>query len=265
MPNSTSTTESSASEAIKSAQQFHNRVFQVYVVVLIIAAGLTWAAWKSGKSAQDAIQANADARIEETKAVAAAANERAANLENANLILRSDVNAQTAKVAGLEKDAADAKAAQQRVEIDLAKQQEKTAKAELEVATLKVAIQPRRLTPEQRTALVKLLSGEPKGMIAVRYPAADFEATAFAHQIIGALQEAGWNLGSVTGMVGSDPVGLGIVVRSVATVPPYVGRLQRAFFSIGIPMGGVEEPRLEEGGVQLVIGHKPTPENLGSH
>jgi hypothetical protein len=120
------------------------------VVAAIIAALFAWLVWKSNNRYQEVVKAAADARIAEAGKSAAQANEsaskaneRAQNLEHDNLNLRSQVatletQAAEAKkdVAGLQKTAADAKAAQQRVETDLARQQERAAKAESQLANL---------------------------------------------------------------------------------------------------------------------------------
>ena len=126
-------------------------------------------------------------------------SEDIANLNAANLVLRGqvatlEINAANANkdLAGLQKSASDAKVAQQRVEIDLAKQQEKTAIAEKDLANLKETIRPRRLTQEQQTVLVKLLSGEPNGPVIIVCVMGDDEGTTFATQISHLLKLAGW-------------------------------------------------------------------------
>jgi len=73
--------------------------------------------------------------------------EKIANVEKSNLTLRS-------QVAGLETNAAEAKAAQQKVEIELAKQQERTANAETAFLRLKQQTEPRRVSAEQRKSFL---------------------------------------------------------------------------------------------------------------
>jgi flagellar basal body-associated protein FliL len=242
-------------ESITSAKNQNKRVFALYVVILVVAAlaaaFMTVWLWKSGNKVQNTIQAVASARIlaanalsEEAKAEAAAANERTQHLE---------------------RETADAKAAQQRVETELAKQREKTARAEIELASLSEAIRPRRLTQEQEKALIRLLSGEPRGPVTILCPANDAESGAFAGQITGALRSAGWAAQRADVVYGGGgPVGFGIVVHSFITAPPYVARIQGAFFSVGIAPGGIEDPKLPEREVQIVVGHKPAPPNSES-
>jgi hypothetical protein len=82
----------------------------------------TYLVWSTGNKVQVAIQADANARISEAKATSDQANERSKKLENQNLAL-------SGSVAGLQKDASDAKAKQQQVELELGEQQERVAEA----------------------------------------------------------------------------------------------------------------------------------------
>src|SRR5579859_2064881 len=110
--NAAPTIQSSDDGTIKSAQALHNRIFVAYVMLLAITVLGTFLVWWSGNKAQDAIQSNANARIEEAKSIASKADERSKDLEHDNLILRNDLNTEIGKVSGLQKDAANAKAAQ---------------------------------------------------------------------------------------------------------------------------------------------------------
>ena len=74
---------------------------------------------------------------------------------------KSDVASQESRAAALEIEAADAKSAQQQVQIELAKQQTITANAEKDLATLRERIQPRLISPRQR-ALVLLCYKKPR-------------------------------------------------------------------------------------------------------
>lgn len=251
--------------AIEQATRQNSWLFAVYMLVIVVGAMLTFLLWMSGNRVQDAIVADANARIEEAKSTAAGANERSKTLENDNLKLRNDLNAQAGSVAGLQKDASDAKAEQQRVQTDLAMQQEKTATAEKELADLKETIRPRHLTQEQQQALIRLLSGEPTGAVSIVCVMGDGEGKAFATQIDSVLKASGWTVtgGGVTQAAysGGDPIGFGIVVHSAVAVPPYAVRIQQAFFSIGIPLAGAESTGQPEGTVAIMVGHKHIPAN----
>ena len=140
------------------------------------------------------MQADANARIEEAKSAAAAANERSKILEHDNLTLRTDLNAEIGKVAGLQREAADARTAQQHVEIELAKQQERAAKAEKDLADLHGRIKPRRLGADQQADLIRLLSGPPRGAIGIVCVMGDGEGYAFANDIDTVLKASGWTV-----------------------------------------------------------------------
>jgi len=184
-----------------------------------------------------------------------------ASAEQANLKLRTDLETETAKVTGLQTDATNAKVAQQRVEIDLAKQQERAAKAEKDLAQLRQTIQPRHLVSDQESTIIGALSGEPNGPVAILTVLGDGEALDFANEIDRVFKAAGWTVtgGGVSQAVfsGSAPIGFGIVVRNALSAPPYAARIQRAFFSIGIPLGGAENAKLPETTVEIVVGRKP--------
>lgn len=137
------TTQSDPS-AIEKATAQNNWVLAGYILALLLAAGMTYLSWRAGNRVQDLVRGDADARIAEANGKAATANERAGELEAANLTLRGQVatlETQAADaqkdVAGLQKAASDAMAVQQKVEIELAKQKERTAIAEREAFELK--------------------------------------------------------------------------------------------------------------------------------
>jgi hypothetical protein len=250
---------------VEALAKQHNLVFAGYMALIVLGVIFTYWVWKSGNRVQEAIQTDANARIEEAKSAAATADERTKILERDNLTLRKDLSSEIGKVAGLQKDAADAKAAQQKVEIELARQREQTAKAEKSLADLRERIKPRRLDDNQRAALVRLLSGPPQGTIDIVCVMGDGEGYAFATDIDSSIKAAGWIVSgggvSQAAYSGGNPIGFGIIVRNAITAPPYAVRIQRAFFSIGIPLNGAEDPKLPEGTVQIIVGNKPNPPN----
>jgi hypothetical protein len=81
----------------------------------------------------------------------------------------------------------------------------------------------------------------------------------FANDVDGVLQASGWETTGVSqgAYSGGNPVGFGIIVRSAIGAPPFAASLQRAFFSIGIPLAGAENPSLADGTVELLVGNKP--------
>jgi hypothetical protein len=198
---------------IEAATKRHGRMFGAYIAVLVLTALVvalfTWLVWRSGNAVQDAIQADANARIEEAKSTAV-------SVEHANLILRTDLNTESGKVAGLQKDAADAQAAQHRVEIELSKQREITAKLEIEVADAR----RRQAEAEERLERIKkkqdprgvphgiiedILKKYPPGKALVEYQHGSWETDFFANGLWSTLINSGWDV--------PKPKGVSSVVR----------------------------------------------------
>lgn len=245
---------------IEIAATSHKWVFIAYIGSGFLLAVMTWIYSRSGDRVQDAIRKDADVRIAEAKSEGAKANERADKLENENLVLKG-------QVAGLQTDASNAKAAQQKVEIELtkqgtelSKQKELTAKAEKDLFELRERMQPRRISAAQRARLVSILSHAPKGKVFLICVLGDREGKTFANDINEVMKAAGWpgddDLKQQI-FSGGGPVGIAIIVRDAKTAPAYAGALQQAFFSVGIPLAGVENPELEEGRINLIVGAKP--------
>jgi hypothetical protein len=138
--------------------------------------------------------------------------EHIADLDHANLTLRGQVatlemNAANANkdLAGLQKAASDAKAAQQKVETELAKQQERAANAERALLKLQEHNKPRHLAAEQQQNVatkLKQFAGQKINLLAY---SDDGEIIGLTNNIGNALAGpggAGWvisaSLGSVT-------------------------------------------------------------------
>ena len=199
-----------------------------------------------------------DLRIAEATSTAAQANERAQLLERENLTLRSDF-------ARIEKVAADAKATQQRVEIELAKQREQTAIAQRALLELQERVKPRSISRKQRVRLIETLKHTPKGPVQVAYVhgvssvEGGREAVSFAKEIRDVLTACGWPPGAVDARLdpGSTLAGVEIHVRDAKAPPPHAADLQRAFGLIGIPLRGVEDAAVPQETVSIVVGGKP--------
>ena len=171
---------------------------------------------------------------------------------------------QAERTLALEADAANAKASQQRVETDLAKQQERAAKAEKDLLELQERMKPRHLSAEQESRLTEaLMAASRKGLVEIMCILGDAESKAFAVQLDGILKAAGWETTGVNQGIFSpaNPVGMGIVVHSQISAPPYVAALQNAFVVAGMPIAGAEQVKLPEGKVQLIIGIKSDKSN----
>lgn len=274
----------SNSSPVDIAAKAQTNLFVLYVAVLVVGglltAFLTVLVWRASNRYQDAVKADADARIAEATERAAQANERAASanveaakanesagqaneraqtLERDNLVLRDDVNKAAAQVATLQKDAADARAAQQRVETELARQREKAANAERALLELQERIKPRHLTAKQQSELHKLLSAtDSKGAVEIRCSIGDPEAYDFALDIANVLNAAGWQaiINNRVIMI-PTPVGLKMWAHSEQTAPIHAVALLNILNSIGLRPQVELNPELPEGQLVLIVGAKP--------
>jgi hypothetical protein len=172
--------QSVGESAIDAASRRNGKLFAAYIVVLIVTALIiavfTWLTWDSGNKVQDAIRQDADARIRE-------ANKGVEKLRNDNLLL-------SGSVAGLEKTASDAKTAQQKVEIQLAKQQERAAAAEARLLELQRGHLPRMLSADA----IEFMRGKPTGTAEIMYRREDSEAALFAEFVFAWLGSNGWRV-----------------------------------------------------------------------
>jgi len=245
--------------SIELATKRTNRIFLAYIVLLVVTALLvalfTWLTWDSGNKLQDAIRSDANARIEEAK-------RGVAKLENDNVVLRKDLETETGKVAGLQRDASDAKAAQLRVETELAVQQGKTAKAEIALLELLKSMEPRRLTGVQKEVLTKLLKEHPDS-VAIVSTIMDGEGSDFADDFESALHAATWQTMRIKNHIS---IKTGILIGCVAgTVLPGAKRLADALHAAGVRYEDATfssddhstSPWFQSGVIYLVIERKP--------
>jgi hypothetical protein len=163
------------------------------------------------------------------------------------------------QLANLRKDAADARKAQQDVELKLATQQEKAAAAEQSLLQLQRRIEPRRLSTEQQSRLIKILTTHTQGnsLIAIISVHGDSESIRFANDVASVLRAAGWVPGALQAEYAVAPTGFVLVVQNAKSPPPIAVELQKAFFEIGIPLAGVSNPNLADQQLQIIVGTKP--------
>lgn len=201
-----------------------------------------------------------DQQLTDAKTQLGKQQERAATAEHDAADAKTISAKTNERAQALEAEAANAKLSQQKVELELGKQQERAANAERSLLELQRRVEPRRLSPEQRTRLIAVLSSGPRGPVSVTCVLGDSDGCPFAEQIKEVLTASGWtDVDGVNQAVfgGGSPIGFGIIVRSAVTAPSFAGHLQQAFFSIGLPLGGVEKADAPEGVVQIIVGHKP--------
>ena len=102
---------------------------------------------------------------------------------------KSDLTLQVGHVAVLQKEASDARAAQQQVGIELEKQRQRTAEAEKTLLALTKRQGNRHIS--EHSVRVSL-QGKPAGRVIIWYQPNDPEAYWFSFQIMGELMSAGW-------------------------------------------------------------------------
>lgn len=203
--------------AIDAATRRNGRVFAAYIVLLIVSALLiayfTWLTWDSGNKVQDAIQGDATARIAEATSTALQADARSKQLEKDNLTLQG-------QVASLQTDASDAKAAQQRVEIDLAKQQERAANAEKSLLDLKERVAWRTISSDDISRIGSVLSIHRNIRIAVGTVADNEEAVSFSEDIANILKAAHWQFLGVVPFGNLGHNGLDYAFQQLGMIQP---------------------------------------------
>ena len=185
----------------------------------------------------------AEAKIKSAEARAAEANERSARAGEG-----------TAKALV---EVAIAKENTSRLEIDAANLRERAARAEKELVEVQGQIQPRRLTLEQQTRLLRIFEGIPKGAIVVDTVLGDGEALLFGGQIRDILKVSGWGDVHLTrSMYTGNPIGLSILYGGKQTIAL---PLADAFASVGIKAKLSRVPQAPEDAVKILIGMKPYP------
>lgn len=187
--------------------------------------------------------------------------------------LRTELGQKDLAITGLQGDVADAKSSQQKVEIELAKQQTKAAVAEKNLLELQERIKPRRLTDKQAKDFVDALKNLPGATVRVGWTigGAD-EGFDFLKQLIPLFREAGWvvvNDGKdITEHFEIQVIGIGILVKHPIVPPgsaapieltPRLSALRSAFSAVGIDAPLLAWPDADATNPELVVGSKPQP------
>jgi hypothetical protein len=144
------------------------------------------------------------------------------------------------------------------LELRIAEQQERAAKAERDLLALSKQIAPRRLTDGQRAVLIASLraASSKKGSVVLTAAIGDGDALAYRSQIESVLREADWPIvqireAQIGGLGG--PMGLVLSLRDPSRPPPSAIALRDAFQAAGIGTIGVMDHRLGHDVVDLVV------------
>lgn len=186
---------------------------------------------------------------------------------------------QAERLVVLETELASAKTA-------LAEQQERAAKAEIQLAEIRKRQEPRHLA---HRAFVEALKGKPTGEATVWHSSDDGEAYLFALAIQMALMDAGWTVLTNSGpipdnavrsdlqglspdqlrkipnlmRVGGQPTGVSVVTREMPSpssdgrAPTIASALLDAMLKGGFGVGFSQEPSMPDTRVLILVGPKP--------
>jgi hypothetical protein len=195
--------------------------------------------------------------------------------EELNLTLRKQVATleiaagSTAKdLLGLQKTADDAKAAQQRVQIDLDRQRELTARAQKDLLELQERVKPRHLTKEQTDELMQTLKSTPKGQLEIRTLVGNPESSNFGLELTEVFRASGWSVVFSNGtLMTPTPVGIKLWVHTDQVAgeganmrgeaPERAVSVLKAFEFAHVAFQTQFNPDIPKGQVVLVIGFKP--------
>lgn len=233
--------QNNSSEITTAATQY-NRWFIAYIVSLVLVAIITLVFTLKGSQLQDAIKADAEAKIAAANAEAAKANEgvAGANLEIEKAKAEAaKANEETARLA-IQLEEANAKADVERqkvakLEIETATARRRQAEAERALLELQERLRPRTLSPAQERKLTDALIKAPRGSIeieCVRTP--DNEPYTFAGELVSVLIASGW---TVMGMTSREVIGSkieGLEFRVPKNAPPHAVALNEILNSIGV-------------------------------
>ncbi len=127
-------------------------------------------------------------------------------------------------------------------------------RAQAEALTLRRRLAPREVTPEQRAAVVTGLR-QTRGALHVVY-VSDPEAQAFAEQLVGIFEEAGWTTDSEGAMSFGPVVGLRFDVKDPDALPPQVPIIRQALSVLQRDIPARRNTSTPDDGVILVVGSK---------
>ena len=203
--------------------------------------------------------------------------------------LQADLKDKDDQIALVQKDAADAqekasdaKAAQQRVEIDLEKQKERAATAEQNLLELQQKLRERTITGDQilkfQMSVGGWETGKKRGEVAITTISDDPEAVQYANDLRRLLLAGGYRSPAITKTVilGDNAIGLSLLFSTVAPavpdskhpglslIPPdspvaFGDGIRQGFVDAGIPLTryGLVQGNSDKDEVVLIVGHKP--------
>lgn len=141
---------------------------------------------------------------------------------------------------------------------DLAAVQRHAQEAANRLSEVVVRQEPRALSEAQRAALLEALRDAPTGPIWMATPAGDPESRAFALQIRGALEDAGFPFFLPLEETSSEhPRGLILRISPGLPRPPHATAIAQAFEAAGLAPSVEVTAFVGSGDLHIVVGHKP--------
>jgi|SRR5271165_16571 len=155
-------------------------------------------------------------------------------------------------VAGLEQDVAKANT-------EMAKQQARAAEAERSLLALQEKIQPRHLSPEQRTAIKNALKRFPPQQVNILAFVGVSDGTSFGLELADAINSAGWKasfLGHESS--GGELRGLALIMKDTKYPPLGARQLQDALKAAGLSAPAWNNPHWggPESAISLLVAPK---------
>jgi len=150
---------------------------------------------------------------------------------------------------------------QQQLELRVAAQQERAAKAEKDLLELQERARPRTVDSNARSAMIDVLkSTRSDGPVEIEFiGGSTSEPFEFTTILVGILKEAGWVVGQPDGgpALGNPPTGLLVKVSQTGEPPERALVLQSAMTAGGIPTRLSRHPSVKLGEVVLLVRLKP--------
>ena len=181
-----------------------------------------------------------------------------AELERFKVEKDAEIKSATARAAEADVRAAETMKSARGLEIEIAQQRQRAARAEKDLVEIQERIRPRLITDAQRALLIQALTKSPKGSVRIDTVIGDGEALIFARQIKEILKASGWTDVHLSHSIYTgSPVGLSMTVRDGNKTPLFAVALAEAIESIGIPVKRGYNSEIPEETIKILVGMKP--------
>jgi hypothetical protein len=173
----------------------------------------------------------------------------------------AEIQRQTAEVQR-KKDGDEAEA---RRKTEVERLQTQLSEADKKVTELQIQQEPRKLTPEQKRALIAVLTPFRGEKIDIVISIGDNESKLFAAEFVSLFREAGWDAGQNDGI--NQAVYTGVVTPGIQVtlnqteaqsgrLPRGAEELTRALMALGLAEGAFTNPQTSAGKIEFRVGPK---------